>query len=149
MDIKQTKGGRGFYVCPTCVNHKKFKSVVKMDREQILKQLENRINQLLQIGWRGRIITIGYDEVEKLLNKNKKGFLILAEDLAERSKRNILRDRDIQFYHFSTKGKLGSLIGRGEVGIVFVPDTKFGLKLKNLLNQYNQIQKEVADFVKD
>jgi len=120
-----------------------------MDREQILKQLENRINQLLQIGWRGRIITIGYDEVEKLLNKNKKGFLILAEDLAERSKRNILRDRDIQFYHFSTKGKLGSLIGRGEVGIVFVPDTKFGLKLKNLLNQYNQIQKEVADFVKD
>ncbi|NPA58385.1 MAG: hypothetical protein GXN94_03715 [Aquificae bacterium] len=112
-----------------------------MPAEEVEKQLEKQIIQMLQIGWRGRIITIGYDEVEKLLKKNKKGFLIIATDTAERTKRNILKDRQVEHFQLFTKSRLGEALGKKEIGIIFVPNTKFGLKLKGLIAQYSELKR--------
>ncbi|WP_456383087.1 L7Ae/L30e/S12e/Gadd45 family ribosomal protein [Persephonella sp.] len=114
---------------------------MKIPQENLQQQLEKQIVSMLQLGWRGRIITIGYDEVEKLLNRGKKGFLILAEDVAERTKRNILRGRNVEYFQLFTKSQLGSFIGKKEVGIIFVPLTKFGLKLKGLIAQYLELKR--------
>ncbi|MDQ7055439.1 MAG: hypothetical protein Q9M89_02650 [Persephonella sp.] len=60
--------------------------MMNISEEQIKTQLEKQIINLIQIGWRGRIIKIGYDEAEKILKKGKRGFLIIAEDIAESTK---------------------------------------------------------------
>ncbi len=103
------------------------------------ESLEKQIINLLQIGWRSRQIKIGFDDTVKELEKGKKGFLILAEDISDRTKRNILRKTKVEYFQIFTKLSLGYALGRGEVGIIFVPETKFGLKLKNLLKQYLQL----------
>ncbi|MBK3333018.1 hypothetical protein GWK41_08045 [Persephonella atlantica] len=115
--------------------------MVNLPKEQIEKQLERQIINLLQLAWRGRIIKIGYDEAEKALKKGKKGFLIIAEDIAERTKRNILRVGNVEYFQLFNKLLLGSFIGKQEVGIIFVPETKFGLKLKSLIAQYTELKR--------
>ncbi len=115
--------------------------MVNIPKEQIEKQLERQIINLLQLGWRGRVIKIGYDEAEKSLIRGEKGFLIIAEDIAERTKRNILRVENVEYFEMFNKFKLGNFIGKKEVGIIFVPETKFGLKLKSLIAQYTELKR--------
>ena len=141
IDILKSKGGRGMYVCPSCIHEKKLKKMMNISTEQIKAQLEKQITNLIQIGWRGRIIKIGYNEAEKALKKGKKGFLIIAEDVAERTKRNILRVKNVEYFQIFNKLQLGSFIGKKEVGIIFVPETKFGLKLKGLIAQYIELKR--------
>ncbi|WP_457642833.1 L7Ae/L30e/S12e/Gadd45 family ribosomal protein [Persephonella sp.] len=105
------------------------------------KALKKQIVSLLQIGWRGRLIKIGYDETEKELKKGRKGFLIIATDIAERTKRNILRLKDFEYYQLFTKEEIGKYLGKKEVGIIFVPLNKFGLKLKGLIAQYKELER--------
>ncbi|SNZ09517.1 Ribosomal protein L7Ae [Persephonella hydrogeniphila] len=115
--------------------------MVKIPEEEIEKKLLKQIINLIQIGWRGRIITIGYDETVKQIKKGRKGFLILAEDIAERTKRNILKEGNLEYFQLFTKSQLGNFIGKKEVGIIFVPTTKFGLKLKGLIAQYFELKR--------
>ncbi len=103
------------------------------------QELKKQIINLLQLGWRSRQIKIGFDDSIKEIRKGKKGFLILAEDVAERTKRNILREHKGDYFQLFKKLEIGHFLGRGEVGIIFVPETKFGLKLKNLLRQYLEL----------
>ncbi len=117
------------------------KDVRKMgiDKEVLEIQLKKQIVNLLQLGWRSRQIKIGFDDSLNEIRSGKKGFLILAEDIAERTKRNILREFKGDYFEIFKKAEIGKFLGRGEVGIIFVPETKFGLKLKNLLRQYLQL----------
>ncbi|WP_457621250.1 L7Ae/L30e/S12e/Gadd45 family ribosomal protein [Persephonella sp.] len=103
-------------------------------------QLKKQIISHIQIGWRGRIIHIGYDQAEKEIKRGKKGFLIIATDVAERTKRNILSLLNGDYYQIFTKRELGSFIGKENVGIIFVPETKFGLKLKSLIKQFLDLE---------
>jgi len=105
-------------------------------KDQIKRQLISHI----QIGWRGRILKIGYDQTEKEIKKGKKGFIIFASDVAERTKRNILRLFNGDYFVIFTKEELGNLIGKKNVGIIFVPETKFGLKLKSLIKQFLDLE---------
>jgi len=113
---------------------------MKIDPERLRDQLRKQIVNLIQIGWRGRIISIGYDQAEKEINKGRKGFLILATDVAERTKRNILRLFKGDYFEIFTKEELGSFIGKKNVGLIFVPETKFGLKLKSLIKQFLDLE---------
>ena len=110
-----------------------------IEKEKIKDTLKRQIINLIQLGWRSRQIVIGFDDALYQIRKGKKGYLILAKDIAERTKRNILREYKGEYFQLFTKLELGSFIGRGEVGIIFVPETKFGLKLKNLLKQYLEL----------
>ncbi len=120
---------------------KKEKKLKKMgiEKEEVLKQLKRQIINLIQIGWRGRIIKIGFEDTEREIEKRRKGFLIIAEDIAERTKRNILKIFKGEYFQLFKKSEIGTFLGKGEIGIIFVPETKFGLKLKNLLEQYLEL----------
>ena len=141
IDILKKKGGRGVYICPSCIPTKKFRKLMKKEKGEIKQALLKQIISLIQIGWRGRLIKIGYEDTQKELQKDRKGFLIIAEDIAERTKRNILRERNTEFYQLFTKEQLGKFIGKKEVGIIFVPLNKFGLKLKGLIAQYFELER--------
>lgn len=94
---------------------------MKIDPERLRDQLRKQIVNLIQIGWRGRIISIGYDQAEKEINKGRKGFLILATDVAERTKRNILRLFKGDYFEIFTKEELGSFIGKKKCGTNICP----------------------------
>jgi ribosomal protein L7Ae-like RNA K-turn-binding protein len=108
-------------------------------KEEVEEQIKKQIIQLIQLGWRSRIIKIGFDSTKSEIEKGKKGFLILAEDIANRTKRNILELFKGDYYILFTKEQLGSFIGKKNVGIIFIPETKFGIKLKNLIKQYLEL----------
>ncbi|WP_457622871.1 hypothetical protein [Persephonella sp.] len=128
FDVLKNKGGRGIYICPECIK--------EMDLDKVKNKLMEQIIRHIQIGWRGRIIKIGYDNAFNEIQKGTKGFLILSTDLAERTKRNILRLFRGDYYQIFKKEELGRFLGKEKVGIIFVPETKFGLKLKGLIEQF-------------
>jgi len=103
---------------------------------EVIENLMKNIKNLIQLGWRSRLIKIGYDDTLKELKKGVKGFLILAEDLSKRTKRNILYKYKGDFYEIFTKKEIGKMLGKEEVGIIFVPENKYGLKLKGLIEKY-------------
>ena len=109
-------------------------------RQDILSEIEKKILNLLQIAWKGRLIKIGYDNVVNELKKGKEGFLIIAKDISKRTKRNILFKYKGDFFEIFSKELLGSSIGKKEVGIIFIPESKLGLKIKELLNKYKQLK---------
>ncbi|NPA53672.1 MAG: hypothetical protein GXO21_03280 [Aquificae bacterium] len=121
-----------------CLENKKLRKL-GVSKENVKENLKKQIVNFLQLGWRSRQIKIGFDDSIKEIRKGKKGFLIVAEDIAERTKRNILREHKGEYFQIFKKAEIGHFLGRGEVGIIFVPETKFGLKLKNLLKQYLQL----------
>lgn len=123
------------------MSSKKFKKTLEIPMEEIKKNLLKQIKNFIQIGWRGRLIKIGFDDTVKEIKKGKEGFLILAGDIAERTKRNILKLGNLEYYQLFTKDELGSFIGKKEVGIIFVPHNKFGLKLKSLIAQYFELER--------
>ncbi len=137
----KTKGQRGFYICPECLNEKEriIKKNLGIDQKEVIEQLQKQIVQLIQLGWRSRIIKIGFESSKEEIKKGKKGFLILAGDIAERTKRHILELFKGDYYIIFTKEQIGSFIGKKNVGIVFVPENKFGIKLKNLIKQYLEL----------
>ena len=106
---------------------------------EIKEKLKNEIINLIQLGWRSRIIKIGFDDVLNELKQGKEGFLILAEDISKRTKRNILFKYKGDYFELFTKKDLGKFIGKREVGIIFVPNTKFGKKLKEKIEKYLEI----------
>jgi len=110
-----------------------------IEKEKVIKQLEKQIVQLIQLGWRSRIIKIGYESSKEEIEKGKKGFLIIAEDIADRTKRHILELFKGDYYILFTKEQIGSFLGKKNVGIVFIPENKFGIKLKNLIKQYLEL----------
>ncbi len=136
FDPWNKKKGRGFYICPECINM--GNKVV--DKDKLKQQIEKQIISLLQLGWRSRQIKIGYDDVLFALKKGQKGFLILAEDISKRTQRNILFKYTGDYYKLFTKDKLGRAIGKNEVGIIFIPQNKYGQKLKQLIEKYEQIR---------
>jgi predicted RNA-binding protein YlxR (DUF448 family) len=140
-NILSEYGGRGFYICPSCLSKRfiRIKNKFGIDKMETKEQLKKQIMNLIQLGWRSRAITIGFEDTIRELKKGKKGFLILAEDISDRTKRNILYKFEGDHFHLFTKDELGRFIGKREVGIIFVPEGKFGRKLKETIRKYLQI----------
>ena len=138
----KNKGRRGFYICPECISEKEeiVRKRFGVDLETVKENLKKQVINHIQLGWRSRLIKIGYEDTEKEIKKGKKGFLILATDVAERTKRNILRLFDGEYFQIFLKEELGQFIGKKTVGIIFVPETKFGLKLKSLVKQFLDLE---------
>ncbi len=113
---------------------------MSIDKISVEEKLKKQIVNLIQLGWKAGIVKIGYDELEKLSKRGEKGFIILALDIAERTKRNIFRVFKGDCYQLFTKDDLGKFIGKKTVGVIFVKDNKFGLKLKNLIEQFLKLK---------
>ncbi len=111
-----------------------------LDKESVKNKIRKNIVNLIQLGWRSGQIKIGYDQLEKLSQKGEKGFIIIATDIAQRTKRHIFRVFKGDCFSLFTKEELGSFLGKKTVGIIFVKENKFGLKLKNLIKQFLQLE---------
>ncbi len=137
FDPLQKLEGRGYYVCLNCLQKGKMKQV---DRENIKEQLFKQILNFLQLGWRSRQIKIGLDDVLKEIKKGRKGYIILAKDFSERSKRKLFNAYQGEVLEFSNKSTLGEALGKREVGLIFIPYNNYGSKLKDLLRNYQTLE---------
>ncbi|HIE58454.1 MAG TPA: hypothetical protein EYH43_04415 [Persephonella sp.] len=137
MDLLQRKGSRGFYICLDCLKNKqRALKKVELSKEELLNKLEKQIINQIQLGWKSRLVKIGLEDTLLQIKKGKKGIVILANDFSYRSKRKLFNVFNDKYFYFLTKEKLGKILGKQEVGILFIPYNKFSLKLENLLNQY-------------
>jgi len=137
IDPLQRKGGRGFYICLDCLNNKqRALKKVELSKEELLNKLEKQIINQIQLGWRSRLVKIGLEDTLMQIKKGKKGIAILAKDFSDRSKRKLFNVFNGKYFYFLTKEKLGKILGKQEVGVLFIPYNRFSLKLENLLNQY-------------
>lgn len=109
---------------------------VELSKEELLNKLEKQIINQIQLGWKSRLVKIGLEDTLLQIKKGKKGIVILANDFSYRSKRKLFNVFNDKYFYFLTKEKLGKILGKQEVGILFIPYNKFSLKLENLLNQY-------------
>lgn len=113
---------------------------INLTKEELLNKLEKQIVSQIQLGWRSRLVKIGLEDTLEQVKKGKKGIVILAKDFSERSKRKLFNVFKGKCYYFLTKAKLGKILGKQEVGVLFIPYNRFSLKLENLLNQYLTLQ---------
>ncbi len=118
--------------------------ITNENKQSLKNKLEKEIVSLIQLGWRSRLIKIGFEDTDKEFKKGKKGFLILAKDLSENSRKKILRkciesNDKCAYFEFLTKENLGKFLGKKSVGIIFIPEAKLGIKIKNLLNKYQKV----------
>jgi ribosomal protein L7Ae-like RNA K-turn-binding protein len=113
---------------------------VNSSKQELLNKLENQIKRQIQLGWKSRLVKIGLEDTLSQIKKGKKGIVILAKDFSERSKRKLFNIFDGKYFYFLTKENLGKMLGKQQVGIIFIPYNKFSLKLENLLNQYLTLQ---------
>jgi len=109
---------------------------VSLSKEELINKLEKQIINQIQLGWKSRLIKIGLHDTLIQIKKGKRGIVILAKDFSDRSKRKLFNVFDGKYFYFLTKDKLGKILGKQEVGILFIPYNKFSLKLENLMNQY-------------
>ena len=112
----------------------------QIDSNKVKSQLEKQILNFLQLGWRSRQIKIGLDDTLKELKKGRKGYIILAKDFSERSKRKLFNAYQGETLEFSDKSTLGTALGKKEVGLIFVPYNSYGNKLKTLLQNYQTLE---------
>lgn len=137
IDPLQRKGGRGFYICLDCLNNiQRALKKVELSKEELLNKLEKQIINQIQLGWRSILVKIGLEDTLMQIKKGKRGIAILAKDFSERSKRKLFNVFNGKYFYFLTKEKLGKILGKQEVGVLFIPYNRFSLKLENLLNQY-------------
>ncbi|NPA52035.1 MAG: hypothetical protein GXO22_04000 [Aquificae bacterium] len=113
---------------------------MKIDKNQTKEKLQKSVINMIQLGWRSGQIKIGYTELEKASKKGEKGFIIIATDIAQRTKRHIFRVFNGDCFEIFTKEELGQFLGKKTIGVIFVKENKFGLKLKNLIKQYLQLE---------
>ncbi len=113
---------------------------MNINKDLIKNKLYQSVKNMIQLGWRSGQIKIGYDELEKLSRKGEKGFIIIASDIAQRTKRHIFKVFNGDCFQLFTKEELGSFLGKKTIGVIFVKENKFGLKLKNLIKQFLQLE---------
>ncbi|MCK4956362.1 MAG: ribosomal L7Ae/L30e/S12e/Gadd45 family protein [Candidatus Cloacimonetes bacterium] len=85
-----------------------------------------KISSLLHLARRAGKLILGTAASEQSLKRKKAKLCILAEDISERTKRNIIRiSGDVPIFICATKAKLGAEFNRNELGIIIVEDGNF------------------------
>lgn len=91
---------------------------------------EGKVIDLLRLAYKSRSLKFGYDNLKKLKGKY---FLILASDLSENTKRNIIKLDKFEIFTFKTKEELGKIFSKSNIGVVAVLENNLGLEIKRLL----------------
>ncbi|MEO2153143.1 MAG: ribosomal L7Ae/L30e/S12e/Gadd45 family protein [Aquificota bacterium] len=117
-----------------------------MDRQIPQKTALETLKNLLGLVNRSGKITFGFDNVKWKTNKGFKGFILIAEDLSPRVKRELsfLKKRGYNIYELKVDKKtLGSWFGKDTVGVLFLPNTKLTFKIEKLLLTDNSLGNEL------
>jgi len=97
----------------------------------------NQLKSLLTLAHKAGKVYFGLDTLKILSKKNYRGFAIVAEDISNRSLKELLFLATKGYNIYKLKGvdkkTLGSWFGKRTVGVIFLPNTKLTFKIENLL----------------
>jgi ribosomal protein L7Ae-like RNA K-turn-binding protein len=93
-------------------------------------EAEKKVVSLLQFAYRSGKLKFGFENLYKLKGKY---FLILAKDLSENTKKDILKLNRFEIYFFKNKQELGKIFGKNNVGVVAVLEDNLGREIKRFL----------------
>lgn len=95
-----------------------------------------KVNSLIRLARKGRMIEIGKTAVEILLKRKRAFLVIVAADVSDKTRRQVevhcLR-QSVPVYIFSTKSELGKLCGRDSVGTIAISDKNLAEGIKKTL----------------
>lgn len=91
-----------------------------------------RLVSLLQLAYKAGSLNFGYDNLKRLKGNY---FILAAEDLSERTKRDILSKYNFKTYFLFSKEKLGSIFGKNSIGIVIIKRDNLGIEIERTLEQ--------------
>ena len=91
---------------------------------------DKKVETLLQFAYKSGKLKFGYENLHKLKGKY---FLILADDLSENTKKDILKLKKFEIYFFKTKKEIGKIFGKNNVGVVAVLEDSLGTEIKRFL----------------
>ncbi len=96
-----------------------------------------KVNALIQLARKGRMIEIGNTAVNILLERKRASLVIVATDASEKLKRQIelacIR-RNVPIYIFNTKVELGKICDRESVGVIAISDKNLAKGIKAALS---------------
>lgn len=87
--------------------------------------MRDKVLSYLGLAARGRLVATGYNTCVFMMAKNKVKYLILAEDLAENSKKKMISEankKGVPYGIYSTKEALSHITGKEDSGIFGVTD---------------------------
>lgn len=93
-------------------------------------EAERKVVSLLQFAYRSGKLKFGFENLYRLKGKY---FLILAKDLSESTKKDILKLNKFEIYFFKNKQELGKIFGKNNVGVVAVLEDSLGREIKRFL----------------
>lgn len=152
IDYKGRLPGRGAYVCfsESCVREaflkKKisgsFKGAGTVGVDEFLALLRekamDRLASLLSLSRKAGKVVDGREAVEKSLEKGDIKLLLMAEDIASGSYKEMKEKcikKGVKYNLYFSKGKLGALLGKGERGAVGIVDESFSALLERELDR--------------
>jgi ribosomal protein L7Ae-like RNA K-turn-binding protein len=97
--------------------------------------MKDKFLQFLGLTKRARKLIEGYNNFEIALQSRKIYLVILAQDLAENSKKKVIKyciDKDIEYIEAYTSSILGEAIGRSEIKVICVLDEGMSKQLVSL-----------------
>ncbi len=86
-------------------------------------------------------VFFGLKTVKELVSRNFKGFVILSNDVSPRVLReaSFLQKKGYNIYQIPIDKKtLGSWFGKGEVGVLFLPNHSLTFKIESLLKDFKK-----------
>ena len=96
--------------------------------------MRDKVLNYLGLAARGRLVAIGYNTCTFMMAKNKVKYIILAEDLAENSKKKMIAEankRNVPYGIYGTKEDLSHITGKEDSGIFGVTDINLEKAISN------------------
>jgi ribosomal protein L7Ae-like RNA K-turn-binding protein len=108
-----------------------------------------RLKELLTLAHRAKKTVLGWENVKDLTKRGYRGFVLLAEDISDRIKREayFLTKKGYKIFLLKiNKKNLASLLGKkgGNVGAIFLPNTKLTFKIEKLLLEDRTLGKKIS-----
>ncbi|MBR6403430.1 MAG: DUF448 domain-containing protein [Eubacterium sp.] len=131
LDETGRKRGRGAYICRngTCISKAYEDGIIDSEtRDACIADMNNYKISLLSIAMKAGKVASGEFQSEEAVLSGKAGFVIIAEDASDNTKKKFMDKcnyRGIRYEIFGKKDELGRLIGKNERSVVAITDDDF------------------------
>lgn len=102
--------------------------------------MEEKVLRYLGLAARGRLVATGYNTCIFMMGKKKVKLLILADDLAENSKKKMMaqaKKYNVTFRVYGNRERLSHITGQEDAGIFGITDVNLA---KAILSEIDHIQ---------
>jgi predicted RNA-binding protein YlxR (DUF448 family) len=141
VDLLARAPGRGVYVAPSSLRQAlspkgldrvfkgRAKKLAPQEIEALVRETERRLEarmvELIGLARRAGVLELGMDSVLRSLEGRQASIVVMAHDASDRTVKRVESSRgETTLIRASTKGELGRMLGRDEVGVVAVHPSK-------------------------